>query len=371
MSFDFKISKGASTPLHEQLTGALRESIANLAPGTRLPSENFISRKFNLSRLTVARALNTLEQEGYLKRIRGSGSFVDNPTPMHIYYLLPCIEALKSPRLYPSVAAYAGALQRAAQYGCRLETLIASSVNIAWELNREVIIGLPRGSRLIIYGSWLRDIFRTVRDCGHNVAYIDIQAENGPETLALLAEWHRITIDRRAVTREVMTRLIAAGRRRIALVHHYNHYRNPCFSTYREALEEHGIALTPELLVYSPVHDLEAQYAVRHLLDFRGEFPFDAVVAATNIQAHAVTLQLRRRGLTVPEDVAVVSFNQGAQPPDGEFAQCNLPLQEAGECAVEYFCHYRKDPVVLHGTISVPDDPAWDFFRKETKEVSA
>ena len=84
MSFELKIDRKLSVPLHEQLYEELRRNIIQLQPGTRLPSENALCRKYSLSRLTIARALNALTEKGYIRRVRGSGSFVDNPHPRHI-----------------------------------------------------------------------------------------------------------------------------------------------------------------------------------------------------------------------------------------------------------------------------------------------
>jgi DNA-binding LacI/PurR family transcriptional regulator len=47
-----------------------------LAPGIRLPTEKEISARFTVSRITASRALKELEVERYIRRIKGSGSYV-------------------------------------------------------------------------------------------------------------------------------------------------------------------------------------------------------------------------------------------------------------------------------------------------------
>ncbi len=365
MAFDFKLSKGSATPLHEQLTNALRESVAGLAPGTRLPSENAIRRKYNLSRLTVARAFNALVGEGYLNRVQGSGTFVDNPAPLHIYFLLPCIEAVKYPGASPVMHTYAGALERAAQYGCRIETLIASPVNVPWEVNPEVIASLPRGSRLIVCGMWFRDLFATIRDCAHHVVFIDFQAEMSAKSCELIADWQKIVVDRKQMMRDIVDRLVAGGHRRIALVHNFSYYRNPNWVEYRESLLRHRLPLIPELMVFSADNELAAEHEVLHLLEFRSEYPFDAIITAGNPQAQGVARQLLRSGLTVPEDVALLSLNMTMMPASQQFAQVSLPFQDAGELAVEYFCHGLEQAPVLTGKLEMPNDVPWHILLKK------
>jgi len=47
--------------------------------GTRVPSENQLVRQLGVSRMTVNRALRELEQEGFLSRLHGVGTFVKDP----------------------------------------------------------------------------------------------------------------------------------------------------------------------------------------------------------------------------------------------------------------------------------------------------
>ncbi len=51
--------------------------------GKKVDSEPFLCRKFDFSRNTVRQAVQELENEGYLYRIRGKGTFVRNATPVN------------------------------------------------------------------------------------------------------------------------------------------------------------------------------------------------------------------------------------------------------------------------------------------------
>lgn len=65
-------------PRHEQISDWLREHIeqANYEIDEKLPSEKELGERFDVSRVTVRRALQTLESEGYIYRRQGLGSFV-------------------------------------------------------------------------------------------------------------------------------------------------------------------------------------------------------------------------------------------------------------------------------------------------------
>lgn len=68
--------------LYEQLRAYISEEIRSgrLAPGDRVPSEAALSAQFNVSRITSKKALDTLERDGLVVRIRGKGSFVADGT---------------------------------------------------------------------------------------------------------------------------------------------------------------------------------------------------------------------------------------------------------------------------------------------------
>ena len=58
------------------LADALEDTLADLDPGSRLPSENELGPSFGVSRITARAALRELEQRHLVRRIRGSGTFV-------------------------------------------------------------------------------------------------------------------------------------------------------------------------------------------------------------------------------------------------------------------------------------------------------
>ncbi len=65
-------------PLYQRLQRALREAIANrlLAPDDALPPERDLAQEFEVSRITVRKALDGLVSEGLLTRRQGAGTFV-------------------------------------------------------------------------------------------------------------------------------------------------------------------------------------------------------------------------------------------------------------------------------------------------------
>lgn len=68
----------ALLPAYYQIKQTIKNWILNkeFNPGEKIPSENELGEKFNVSRLTVRQAISQLVQEGFLISKRGEGTFV-------------------------------------------------------------------------------------------------------------------------------------------------------------------------------------------------------------------------------------------------------------------------------------------------------
>lgn len=78
------------TPLHKQISDWLKREIESgaLEADEKLPSENELKKKFDVSRVTVRRALQTLENEQLIYRCQGLGSFVTDQRTHQAFTLL-------------------------------------------------------------------------------------------------------------------------------------------------------------------------------------------------------------------------------------------------------------------------------------------
>lgn len=76
-----KLNNESASPLYRQLMERLREDIAAQVypPHSRIPSETELRQNYQVSRVTVRKALAELTREGLLRRMQGKGTFVCAP----------------------------------------------------------------------------------------------------------------------------------------------------------------------------------------------------------------------------------------------------------------------------------------------------
>lgn len=77
------IKNGSAVPIYEQIKNAIREEILNgkLKAGEKLPSVRVLARELSISILTVKKAYDELESEGFIESRQGLGTFVGKEDP--------------------------------------------------------------------------------------------------------------------------------------------------------------------------------------------------------------------------------------------------------------------------------------------------
>jgi DNA-binding LacI/PurR family transcriptional regulator len=121
-----------------------------------------------------------------------------------------------------------------------------------------------------------------------------------------------VAIDNVAASREAVMHLAQQGRRRVAAIgaQHADmmvtaHLR---LAGYQEGLKQAGLAFDPTLVAEAPsFHRLEGARAMTRLLD--EPQPPDAVFAFSDLLALGALRACHERGIRVPEDVAIVGFD--------------------------------------------------------------
>ncbi|CND69524.1 LacI-type transcriptional regulator [Mycobacterium tuberculosis] len=160
-----------------------------------------------------------------------------------------------------------------------------------------------------------------------------------------------VDVDNRSGAREAVGHLISGGRRHIAAIAGPQDMGVGIdrLAGYREALADAGL---PEYVEYGDFGEASGMIAAEKLL--AGAPQLDAVFAASDPMAFGALRVLRRRGRRVPDDVAVIGFDDSSAAPLAEppLSTVHQSLEEMGvEMARLLVSRIRgetvADPVVI------------------------
>jgi LacI family transcriptional regulator, repressor for deo operon, udp, cdd, tsx, nupC, and nupG len=157
-----------------------------------------------------------------------------------------------------------------------------------------------------------------------------------------------VGIDNHAAAGEVVRYLIRKGHRRIALINSGQGYLygRARLAGYLDAMKDAGIDALPEWRIELNSLDYEAgESAAAQLMALRAQRP-TAIFAVSDTLAIGVMQGVRDAGLRVPEDVAVVGFDDIAvaahvDPPLTTVLQ---PMQLLGETAADLLLKRLRNP---------------------------
>ena len=165
-----------------------------------------------------------------------------------------------------------------------------------------------------------------------------------------------VLVDNASGMRQAIKHLIEVhGYKRIAFLRGpgVNEEAEERYRVYREVLAEHGLPFNPDLVTLGNFQASSGADAIRAMLDDR-RVTVDAIVAANDFMALGACEALMARGLRVPQDIAVIGFDDIRE---GRFAPSPLttvrqPLDRQGKQALELvLAQLEGDVITDHVTL--------------------
>ena len=163
-----------------------------------------------------------------------------------------------------------------------------------------------------------------------------------------------IVIDNKKAGYEATLHLIDQGCRRIVHVDgnvNRNVYADR-LEGYKQALDESGIGFDPALVISNKLTDQSSSEAAHQILSMK-KIP-DGIFTANDTSAVACIRELKRAGIRVPEDIAVVGFNNDpiSMVIEPNLTTVDYPGQEMGEIAATTLVNkLKKQPTGNLNTI--------------------
>ena len=312
------ISRQDSEPLYLQIADRLRRAIVDgtYPPSSVLPPEIELASILQVSRPTVRHALDVLIQEQLIERVPGRGTYVRNARPTPSRTRTGNI-ALIGPEMRDSflVNIVTGAERVASRRGYHL---MLCNAGTQASLEEKCLRDLWEGKKtdgFVLYSVDLPHPQRTVREfvqAGVPIVFIDrfFEELNAPFVVSDNVQGGYLATKH----------LIDLGHRRIGFISRPNLYISTAahrLQGYRDALAEAGLEYDLGLIFQGLLPSMDeiraprlAQYdraAIREFLDSRTR-P-SAIVTLNDLIAIQAVTACRELDLRIPEDVAIVSFD--------------------------------------------------------------
>jgi len=339
-----------------QIQNALLRHIATLPEGACIPPETQLCGHFNVSRMTVNKAIKQLVVRGFLRRVQGKGTFVNRRPAAYraVKVLLPGPNSFDNEEREGLKRTFDSFCQECHKLSLRVEAIITTPDHQLSSLNPEMFYQFSENDMVFVPAPWWVPIFEALSKSGAKVVFCDSQLYK-QGTKDFIKHWHVLEVDNKGAAKEAMAILARAGKKRITGMRSKSIYEmgEPMDIGFLEGLAEHGLQCEADhLLEYDwhdearPLHKIEDELKSRIIANYRKK-PFDGVATYENFIPIFVAV-INEMGLRIPDDVALISYGDSKScrasiPPISAFTNLN---EELGREAARAFSQLDFAPGV-------------------------
>jgi len=318
-------------------------TIEQIAAGTFQPKNKFLSEaalgvKFSCSRQTVRRALEVLEQQGHITRVRGSGTYIsqgrvlavrqpsgDREPSMTVGIISTYLDDYIFPSLIRGIEAVLSADGYAVQLASTNNMTSAEARTLKLMLERRVdgLIVIPTRSGLPCVNL---NLYQTIIQEGIPLLFID---SFYPELSVPY-----VSLDDVQAGYIAAQHLIGMGHRNIAgIFSHINRQGHLRYLGYVKALNEQGIPVQDDNIFWyskeTALQMLQGNQLWERLSTCTAALCFNDHMALMLIDL------LRKRGKSVPDDLSVVGIDNCELAKISSLTSVIHPSEQLGEAAAK------------------------------------
>ncbi|MBR6003514.1 MAG: GntR family transcriptional regulator [Lachnospiraceae bacterium] len=330
-------------PKYAVITEYIKNKIkeGTLTDGMKAPSENALTKKFGVSRDTVRRAFKTLEEEGIVTSVRGSGTYVhvkSASASKRVAVITTYVENYIFPRIIMGIEA------ALAERGYSMQL---SFTNNKFEKERELLDDLIE--KADVAGIIMEpvksalpnpnlDCYRTLLSKEIPIVFINTYYKG--------IDIPHVSLNDKRMGYMATRYLLSKGHERVGAILKMDdgqgHLR---YSGYSKALFDAGIKNTSDSVVWYDTKDENditalSEHLLNRLKDCTAVFCYNDRVALEYVGF------LSKNGVKVPEDVSVISMDNSdlAEYGDVKITSCRHPMENLGKKAAESLFKLMKDP---------------------------
>jgi len=355
-------------PRYKRVRIEIERFLSGLAIGSMIPTESELMLKFSVSRVTARKALQDLRAEGVLESFKGKGTFLAK-TPTKFFtdenrlkilgVILPTLESRNMARLFQGIET------EAARRGYRVLLTHNGNqpdrqISLLDEISRQNVDGV-----LIYPNGFVTEDKR----------FLHLLSELQKKKLKLVFldryvagyDFPCVMTDNVKGMYQATEHLILQGYRKPALLGFWksNTVHADRRRGFLSALRDYKISTSGILEKETGVKDFD-KHAFEIMASWikgmnKEKFPFDSVACMADSIAYGVFLALRNAGIRVPEDIALVGYDNedsGLYRAMGlHLTSVQQPLEKIGEVAVTTLVQMMNGKKMKENSIHTMLDP--------------
>ena len=322
------INRKSPQPMYEQLKNLIKEKIkqGEYLPDQPIPSALGFCERFDISKITVRQALNDLAKEGLLYGITGKGTFVapaKREKGINLLKVLIPLPFSKKPGWY--LEELMEGMRKSAEDNSKGYQLVFDFVGEVSDSDKEPQHPYVKGLILLIAWEGEKHLLRYA-DSKIPAVVVDCFAQGKI----------CIKVDNIAGGFKATTHLIKLGHKRISHLRTSNAFDgSERFEGYKKALQESQLPIEKRLVQESPSGKESAYSATKKLLQ-SSPLP-TAIFAPGYSMALGAMEAIKEKGLKIPDDIAIVGFDdhQINPAPEPALTTVKQPISEMGYKAIK------------------------------------
>jgi len=329
-----------------ELVDWISEQIAEgkLLSGQKLYSENELSAMFHLSRQTVRHAIGVLENAGVVRRVRGSGTYINDDRVANLEHKrrIAVITTYMDGYIFPSTLK--GIENTLSDMGYSVQ--IAFTHNQS-ERERNILQEIIRRDEV---AGVIAEATKSRLPNLNIPLYKELQKKNIP--VIFINSFYQelkaphVSLDDRAAGKLAASYMIEKGHSKIGAIFKLDDgqgmYR---YEGYAEALHEAGFAIDDKRIVWVDTEDYDHLELIKDkLLERLAEC--SAIVAYNDEIAVSVRDLLKREGVEIPEDISIVGIDNSDLCVRGDLQLTSIqhPMEQLGRKAASNLIQMIRVP---------------------------
>lgn len=335
-----------NSPKYLELVKWIQQQIETkeLQPGQKMYSENKLKDMFGVSRQTVRHAISVLENEGLIRRVQGSGTYINDnrlanlEKRTRVSVVTTYVDGYIFPRTIQGIEnvlfeqGYSVQIAFTNNLNSRERTILEDIINrdeVAGIIMETTKSGIPNPNL---------HLYQEIRKRRIPIIFIN--------SYYPLLKIPHVSINDRMAGRRVTRHLISMGHKKIGGIFKLDdgqgHLR---YAGYVDAMNEAGLDIDDTKILWVDTED------VKHLEKSREKL-LDRVAGCTGLfcyndeVAFSLIEILKKEGIHVPEDISLASVDDSelAVLGDVQLTSVPHPMEHLGEKAAENLLKMIKDP---------------------------